>query len=170
MLARMPADRQPPALRAALVNATAGAVFAFGVVACLELLSLALPGPRGTFRTWGPVGTVLAGGLVLVVGLPGALLVEAATRRAAHRTVVGVLGYLALAAIAATGLWLAWRRFVVPDATPPDLAREFAMLAAGAIAIWWGARLAETSAPSRLFAFGLSALALVVIVAALFQQ
>lgn len=141
-----------------LTTAVAGTAFAVGVVATLELLTLALPGPRAAFRTWGPALTVLAGGALVVIGLPGALLVETATRSARRRALASAAGYLVIAALAGVALWLGWRALVAADAGALHLAREFLVLGAGAGAIWGGARLAERHSPALIIGFCAAAL------------
>lgn len=145
----------------------AGAAFAIGAVAVIELLSLALPGPRGAFLTWGPVLTVSAGAAIVVIGLPASLLVEAATRRAGAGAAVALGGYLAAAVAAGLALWGLWRAVVDADAAIGDLFAELVALGLGSAAIWAGARLAERVCPALPFLFGVGALVAVTVAAAL---
>lgn len=161
-----PPTQQP---RSALAIAGAAAAFAVGSVAVLELLSLALPGPRGSFRTWGPIMTVLGGAGIVVIGFPVSLLVESASRRASRPRALGVVGYLCGAAVAGTALWAGWRAFVDAAAAPADLAGEFVVLGVGALTLWAGARLAERRSPAALFVFGGAGLAAVTLATALAQ-
>lgn len=159
-----PHERARPGV---LAVSGAGAAFAVGMVAALELSSLALPGPRAVLRTWGPITTVLAGGAIVVVGFPVSLLVEAASRRTPSQFIVALGGYLMASLVAGVALVALWRAVVNAAATPADLAGELGAVAAGALAIWAGARLAERFAPAPLLAFGVAALAAVTVATAL---
>ena len=160
-----------PATRGAVVSALAGAALAIGFVAAVETLSLALPGPRATFRTWGPIATAAAIGAVLAVGLPSALAVEVITaklgRRSSRATAVG---YLVAATAWVVAVVLVWRATVDPDATPQGMGVEIAAMIGGAALLWSGGRLAQRHppGPGPVFAFaGVAIVGLAVVTAAL---
>ena len=154
-------------MRPALAAAAAGAAFVVGVVALVEALSGLLPATRGTFATWGPVATVAAMAGALLAGLPSAVLVEVGTTLLGRRTPrTTAAGYGLAAVLWSVVLLLVWRARVDPGASVATLAWELAAIAAGAVLLWTGARLADRRPPGAAGVLGFAVLALVVLAVA----
>ena len=164
-------DGKASGLRGPVVTALAGAAFAVGFVASVEMLALVTPGARASFRTWGPIGTAVAMAAVLTIGLPSAIVVEVAVSKLGHRGLRSTLvGYLIAVAAWMASLLLAWRITIDPSASPLDLGGEMVALLGGALLLWGGARLAErrSSGPAAVFAFAGTAIVGLAVLTAIF--